>query len=179
MIIELLMKNLDIKRKKNLFIGLINNGKKKYAYLDCLIFLTLLKFRVFEVTDIFLGLFYLPIKEFTIDPILSRIFDAGIKSFTKLRIRKKFIKCLFSDFDDIVDSEFGSHCIENSFWVSDLKIKTNMACRLLNKYNRHFGNRFANRVIRNLRLNKFKEDLKVWEKIILSFQKFRKHKKTQ
>lgn len=175
-IIKLLMKNLNIKKQRNLFIGLVNNGRKKYSYFDCLIFLTLLKFRVLGITDIFLGLFYLPIKEFTIQPILSRIFDAGIKSSTKLRVRKKFINCLLGSFDDVMNNEFGSNCIENSFWISDLKTKTKVARRLLNRYNKHFGSRFVNLVIHKIRLSKFKENTRVWEKIILSFQRFRKSK---
>lgn len=175
-ILKLIMKNLNIKRKKNLFLGLINNRKKNlYPYLDCLIFLTLLKFRVYEITDIFVGLFYLPIKEFTSNPILSRIFDAGIKSFSKVTIRKKFVKRLFRDLDSIVDSEYGSYCVENSFWISDLKIKKIIAQRLLFRYNRHSGNKFASRVIANLRLNRFRLDLEIWEKIILTYIKFKKN----
>merc|ERR1712224_887890 len=139
----------------------------------CLIFSSLLKFPLYQVTDIFVGLLQFNKIVLVTNPILSRIFDVGIKCYAKNRIRYKLIKqIILKDFNNIICTKFGSRSIENTFWSTNIKFKCIIADKLSRGWNRFLGNKFAIRVSNNLLIKEFKTNIKLWKIKILNKQKW-------
>lgn len=178
--IEFFMNHFQIKKKENLFRKLIQDRNVKYSVMGSMIFASLLKFRSYEMTDIFVGaLNYAEnnIKDLTCDPTLSRVFDTAVKCFAKSRLRQKFIKMILNDFEQIIITEFGSYSVENAFWAANMKIKKCFMEELVGRYNRFSGNKFSKKVILSVNVDLYRRNFTDWQSHINSRQKKEKKKK--
>jgi len=166
---------LDVKKTENLFRKLVlKKGDKSYYLLNCLIFKSLISFRVYEVTELLHGVIKFAesqIVELCTNNLLSRIFDQAVKCWAKKRARKKLIKLILPHFDTIIKNEFGSYSIQNAFWSADPKVKKLFAEALAKSWNRYSGSKFGAKVLEVLQIDVYREDAGKWNGNIKKIEK--------